>query len=167
MRNCWLNWRWIVCANPSHSQPLLICPLLAAEWWLSRTALDEGSLDPPPDLGAQHAHAQRAPPPKTAPRSDLRAGEEFPPARQYDRVLQQRRRAGRRPDGCKRVRRVLHRPGVNHCFGGTGADRVDLIGPILDWVEKGTRPSSAGVVPPSTFAPSSCVPQPRGRSYHW
>jgi len=37
-------------------------------------------------------------------------------------------------------------PGVNHCFGGTGADRVDLIGPMFDWIEKGTHPSSVGMV---------------------
>jgi pimeloyl-ACP methyl ester carboxylesterase len=41
-------------------------------------------------------------------------------------------------------------PGVNHCFGGTGADQVDLIAPIFDWIEKGTRPSSIGLVATQT-----------------
>jgi hypothetical protein len=32
-------------------------------------------------------------------------------------------------------------PGVQHCAGGAGADSVDLLGPLKDWVESGHRPS--------------------------
>ena len=37
-------------------------------------------------------------------------------------------------------------PGVNHCAGGTGADTVDLVGPMFNWIEKGVPPSQAGMV---------------------
>ncbi|QRO02022.1 tannase/feruloyl esterase family alpha/beta hydrolase [Archangium violaceum] len=37
-------------------------------------------------------------------------------------------------------------PGVNHCFGGAGADAVDLLTPLENWVEKGVPPSQAGLV---------------------
>jgi hypothetical protein len=41
-------------------------------------------------------------------------------------------------------------PGVDHCSNalgnGQGADRVDLLGPMFDWIEKGVKPSSAGMV---------------------
>lgn len=37
-------------------------------------------------------------------------------------------------------------PGVNHCAAGTGADTVDLVGPMFDWIEKGVPPSQANMV---------------------
>lgn len=37
-------------------------------------------------------------------------------------------------------------PGVDHCEGGTGADKVDLVGPMFDWLEKGIKPSSSTIV---------------------
>jgi len=43
-------------------------------------------------------------------------------------------------------------PGVDHCrngrAGGTGqgADLVDLVGPMFDWIERGVKPSRAGIV---------------------
>lgn len=40
-------------------------------------------------------------------------------------------------------------PGVDHCsnFGaGQGADLVNLVGPMFDWIEKGVKPSSTGMV---------------------
>ena len=37
-------------------------------------------------------------------------------------------------------------PGVQHCFGGTGADKVDLAGPMFEWLEKGTKPSASPIV---------------------
>jgi hypothetical protein len=32
--------------------------------------------------------------------------------------------------------------GVNHCSGGAGADRFDLLKPTMDWVEKGVEPGT-------------------------
>ncbi|HEX5748207.1 MAG TPA: tannase/feruloyl esterase family alpha/beta hydrolase [Archangium sp.] len=37
-------------------------------------------------------------------------------------------------------------PGVNHCFGGAGADTVDLLTALENWVEKGVAPSQAKLV---------------------
>lgn len=37
-------------------------------------------------------------------------------------------------------------PGVDHCNGGTGADKVDLVGPMFEWLEKGIKPSSSVIV---------------------
>ncbi|WP_257450565.1 tannase/feruloyl esterase family alpha/beta hydrolase [Archangium lipolyticum] len=37
-------------------------------------------------------------------------------------------------------------PGVNHCAGGAGADSVDLLTALENWVEKGVAPSQAGLV---------------------
>ncbi|WNG37924.1 tannase/feruloyl esterase family alpha/beta hydrolase [Archangium violaceum] len=37
-------------------------------------------------------------------------------------------------------------PGVNHCAGGAGADTVDLLTALENWVEKGVAPSQAGLV---------------------
>jgi feruloyl esterase len=36
--------------------------------------------------------------------------------------------------------RLYTLPGVNHCGGGPGADSVDLLTPITNWVEKGVPP---------------------------
>lgn len=37
-------------------------------------------------------------------------------------------------------------PGVGHCSGGTGPDRVDLMKSLVAWLEQGTPPSRQGVV---------------------
>jgi feruloyl esterase len=37
-------------------------------------------------------------------------------------------------------------PGVNHCMGGAGADTVNLLPALENWVEKGIAPSSANLV---------------------
>ena len=37
-------------------------------------------------------------------------------------------------------------PGVQHCFGGTGPDSIDLLDAVAGWVEQGRRPSSAGLL---------------------
>lgn len=41
-------------------------------------------------------------------------------------------------------------PGVSHCSNavgnGHGADTVNLLGPLFDWIEKGVKPSSTGIV---------------------
>jgi len=36
--------------------------------------------------------------------------------------------------------RLYTLPGVNHCGGGPGADTIDLLTPITNWVEKGVPP---------------------------
>ena len=36
--------------------------------------------------------------------------------------------------------RLFMMPGVFHCSGGTGPDRVDTITPLVDWVERGLAP---------------------------
>ena len=37
-------------------------------------------------------------------------------------------------------------PGVQHCFGGTGADTVDLAEPMFEWLEIGTKPSTSQII---------------------
>ena len=36
--------------------------------------------------------------------------------------------------------RLFLLPGVGHCRGGTGTDRFDALGPLVDWVERGVAP---------------------------
>jgi feruloyl esterase len=36
--------------------------------------------------------------------------------------------------------RLYIAPGVNHCFGGPGADRFDMVAALTNWVEKGDAP---------------------------
>ncbi|MFS2204107.1 tannase/feruloyl esterase family alpha/beta hydrolase [Variovorax sp. Varisp36] len=47
-------------------------------------------------------------------------------------------------------------PGVDHCANGLGvgqgADRVDLVGPMFDWIEKGVKPSSKKIVATNSLA---------------
>ena len=33
-------------------------------------------------------------------------------------------------------------PGVGHCSGGPGADSIDLLTPLMDWVEAGKTPGT-------------------------
>lgn len=59
-----------------------------------------------------------------------------------------RRTAGRSGSGCLRAAdpevrdysRLFLAPGVLHCGGGPGPDRVDLLSAIVDWVEEGSAP---------------------------
>ncbi|QQX89241.1 tannase/feruloyl esterase family alpha/beta hydrolase (plasmid) [Cupriavidus necator] len=44
-------------------------------------------------------------------------------------------------------------PGVNHCALGNGADNVDLVGPMFEWLEKGTPPSTNKIVAQTFYAP--------------
>ena len=37
-------------------------------------------------------------------------------------------------------------PDVQHCAGGDGADRIDLVTPMFEWLEKGTKPSARTIV---------------------
>lgn len=41
--------------------------------------------------------------------------------------------------------RLFLLPGVEHCRGGPGADEVDWLGAIVDWVERGVPPERAAV----------------------
>lgn len=55
-------------------------------------------------------------------------------------------------------------PGVQHCWGGTGADKVDLAGPMFEWLEKGAKPSgkqlvaTRGTIKAGTYAWDAAVP---------
>ena len=37
-------------------------------------------------------------------------------------------------------------PGVGHCTGGVGPDKVDLLKAVATWAEQGTAPSAQGLV---------------------
>ena len=37
-------------------------------------------------------------------------------------------------------------PGVGHCGGGVGPDRVDLLDAMVGWVERGSPPSRQGLM---------------------
>ena len=47
-------------------------------------------------------------------------------------------RAGNAADNA----RLYTPPGVNHCGGGPGADRFDVVGALTDWVENGNAPGT-------------------------
>jgi feruloyl esterase len=48
-------------------------------------------------------------------------------------------------------------PGVQHCAFGTGADNVDLAGPMFDWLEKGIKPSSSTITATQLLAPEGAT----------
>jgi feruloyl esterase len=52
-------------------------------------------------------------------------------------------------------------PSVQHCAGGTGADDVDLAGPMFEWLEKGVRPSSSTIIAKRRPTPSDATPVSR------
>jgi len=52
-------------------------------------------------------------------------------------------------------------PGVQHCTGGTGADKVDLAGPMFEWIEKGTKPSTSQIIATQTFVAPGATPLAR------
>jgi len=37
-------------------------------------------------------------------------------------------------------------PGVQHCAGGTGADKFDFLAPMFEWLEKGIKPSTSPII---------------------
>lgn len=49
-------------------------------------------------------------------------------------------------------------PSVQHCGGGTGADKFDLITPMFDWVEKGIKPSTERIVATQSSVPTGTPP---------
>lgn len=52
-------------------------------------------------------------------------------------------------------------PGVGHCALGNGADKVDLAGPMFEWLEKGSPPSSAPIIASTLFAVQGTPPKSR------
>jgi hypothetical protein len=51
-------------------------------------------------------------------------------------------------------------PGVGHCFGGVGPDRVDLLAALSVWVEQGIAPSSQGLVHRTPAAAGESLSRP-------
>jgi feruloyl esterase len=45
-------------------------------------------------------------------------------------------------------------PGVEHCVGGSGTDKVDLAGPMFEWLEKGIKPSASTIIATQLFVPT-------------
>ena len=49
-------------------------------------------------------------------------------------------------------------PGVDHCSNalgnGQGADAINLLGPMFDWIEKGVKPSTVGMVATQSNPPA-------------
>jgi hypothetical protein len=41
--------------------------------------------------------------------------------------------------------KAFFNPGVGHCSGGPGADTVDLLTPMVNWVESGIDPATSGI----------------------
>jgi feruloyl esterase len=52
-------------------------------------------------------------------------------------------------------------PGVEHCNGGNGADKVDLAGPMFEWLEKGTKPSSSTIIATQRTVAAGATPASR------
>ena len=59
----------------------------------------------------------------------------------YQQVVQA---AGGQAQGNGFVRAYFN-PGVGHCSGGPGADTVDLLTPLVNWVEKGIDPATTPI----------------------
>lgn len=52
-------------------------------------------------------------------------------------------------------------PGVGHCFGGVGPDKVDLLKAMSTWVEQGTAPSAQALVHSKVDATSGATTMTR------
>lgn len=52
-------------------------------------------------------------------------------------------------------------PGVQHCAGGSGADVVDLVTPMFNWLEKGVKPSSSTLIASQFSMPPKPAPLSR------
>jgi feruloyl esterase len=51
--------------------------------------------------------------------------------------------------------RLFMLPGVNHCGGGNAPNQLDLVDPILNWVQNGTAPTSVLATQTSSSSPST------------
>jgi streptogramin lyase len=56
--------------------------------------------------------------------------------------------------------RLYMLPGVYHCGNGPGPDRVDLLTPVMDWVERGIPPGAVSASSRSGAAPAVVLPEP-------
>ncbi len=54
----------------------------------------------------------------------------------------QRARAANGPEVWDNAARFYMVPGMMHCSGGNAFERFDLLGPMVDWVERGTAPAA-------------------------
>lgn len=53
-------------------------------------------------------------------------------------------------------------PSVGHCgFESTGADKVNLVGPMFDWIEKGIKPATTQIVATQRTVPAGAAPGTR------
>jgi feruloyl esterase len=57
----------------------------------------------------------------------------------------------------QRFARLFMLPGVNHCGGGAAPNQIDMVDPMLNWVEHGTAPASVVATELSATTPVSVV----------
>lgn len=57
----------------------------------------------------------------------------------------------------QRFARLFMLPGVNHCGGGQAPNQIDMIDPVLAWVEHGQAPASVIATETSTTSPATVV----------
>src|SRR5262245_2884316 len=60
-------------------------------------------------------------------------------------------------------------PGFEHCFGGPGPGRVDLLGALVDWVEHGRAPDrvvASGTTPTGAPRTRPLCPHPQVARYN-
>jgi feruloyl esterase len=61
----------------------------------------------------------------------------------------QRARAANGPEVWDQAARFYMVPGMMHCSGGNAFDQFDLLGPLVDWVERGEAPAAVRAEPTS------------------
>jgi feruloyl esterase len=59
------------------------------------------------------------------------------------------------------VLELFQAPGVGHCYGGAGPDKVDLLKAMATWVEQGTAPSAQNLVHAKVDATSGATTMTR------
>jgi hypothetical protein len=68
--------------------------------------------------------------------------------------------------------RLFMLPGVNHCGGGTAPNQIDMVDPMLNWVEHGTAPASvvatelSAATPPAVVRTRPVYPYPEVARYN-
>jgi len=63
-------------------------------------------------------------------------------------------------DAAAQMLRLYMLPGVYHCGNGPGPDRVDLLTPLMDWVERGIAPGAVSASSRSGATPAVVLPEP-------
>lgn len=86
-----------------------------------------------------------------------------PPADQIRFVERLRDEVGERGDDNVHLYTL---PGVNHCGGGAGADTIDLLTPMANWVEKGIAPKNL-IASKLNAAGTVTFTRPLCRYPHW